>query len=99
MIAIVAQWHQQGAGLTYSRVTNWIVSPAFIPAHADIRKRRLLGLGSDVRFWIYQDVSGAFVARLYDGKIQAFGETASQAIVNLRTAFTNLRKLPRVILN
>jgi len=93
LTAIVAQWRRQGAGLTYSHITNWTVSLAFIPAHADIRKRRLLGLGADVRFWIYQDVSGAFVARLCDGQLQVFGETASHAIVALRIAFTRLRTI------
>lgn len=92
--AIVAQWHSQGTGLTFSRERGWTVATAFTPANADIRKRRLLGQ-QDVgaMFWIYRETGGDMVARLCDGRVQGIGETPRTAIKALRMALLRLRFL------
>lgn len=66
---------------------------SYVMAGYDVGSEWPVGSGQSVRFWIYQDVSGAFVARLCDGQLQVFGETASHAIVALRIAFTRLRTI------
>ncbi|CAG9180167.1 hypothetical protein LMG23992_04156 [Cupriavidus laharis] len=92
--AIVAQWQAQGSGLTYSAESGWTVAAALAPANADIRRRRLLGEPeSGVRFWIYREGGGAFVARLCDGRIQAVGESPRAAIMGLRSALLRYRPI------
>lgn len=74
-----------GPCLTWSAHTGWDVRPSVSPSIAPAKRHRMLGVAGAPRFWVFP-WEGGFVARACDGRIQAFGATAREAIDTLRSA-------------